>query len=52
MVMFTPKSKRLYLYKPSGAENVVMSLESGCNAIWRKAIFRSSFSGSFEKTLA
>ena len=42
MAMFTPKSKRLYLYKPSGAANVVMSLESGCNSILWKAIFRSS----------
>ena len=42
VAMFTPKSKRLYPYRPSGAANTVISLDSESNSIWRKAIFRSN----------
>ena len=42
------KGLRLNVYSLSGAANVVIFLESGCNTVWWKAILRSSL----EKTLA
>ena len=47
VAVLTPNNNLLYLYKPFGRANVVISHDSGCNSIWRNGMFKWSIQNAF-----